>query len=541
MKKIIILITLLFIPFIVDAEELKVEWQKSWGGSSYDSFTSSLLFDDGSFIIVGRTESIDIDNISNKGSTDVVIIKYNKDGNVIWQKTWGGSGYDSAFSIIKTESDGFVIVCETTSSDIEGIESIAGTEAMIVKFDKNGNIEWQKSWGGNHQDCFNSIETTLDGGFIVTGYSASENIDGIVNEGYEDAIIIKYDKDGNVVWQKNWGGESNESFDDILYMDDNSFIVVGQSASSNIEELPNKGETDAIILKYDKDGNLLWQKSWGGDGNDFFEKLIQTENGEYIVVGQSASSNIDGIINKGAGDAIILKYDKDGNLIWQKSWGGNDNEVFYDIRVINNIGFILVGNISSTNTEDLTNKGGFDALIIKCDTNGNIIWQKSWGGSGSEQFIISLLMENNSMINIGISNSEDIEGMLNKGNLDGILVKYLMEYNLENIVTENGTSVSKQRGSLGVITPTPNEGYEVDTIIVKDINGNTLDIEITKLEDGTYSFPLYTDVSVEVLFKEKLVNPKTGIVSYIGEILAILFISISTFCVLVFNKKSYRL
>ena len=273
-------------------------------------------------------------------------------------------------------------------------------------------------------------------------------------------------------WQKSLGGNGRESLNNVIETEDGSTILVGNSV--------NKGFEDAIIIKYDKDGNMLWQKSWGGNGNDHFNNVIETEDGSIILFGYSYSTDIEGLPNKGTQDAIIIKCDKDGNMLWQKSWGGIDNNFLSQVIKTEDGGIILVGSSSSTN----------------------------------------------------------IEGLPNKGSYDIILVKYSIEYDLGNVETENGSAELKQEGKYGIITPTPNEGYEVDKIIIKDIDGNILDIETTKREDGTYSFELYTDVSIEVIYKEKIENPKTGIIDIITILIVGFMISISgLFLVKRYNER----
>ena len=165
-------------------------------------------------------------------------------------------------------------------------------------------------------------------------------------------------------------------------------------------------------------------------------------------------------------------------------------------------------------------------------------WQKSWGGNSRDSFREGnnydnlnnvIETEDGGIILYGTSDSTDIEGLPNKGSQDIILVKYSIEYDLGNVETENGSAELKQEGKYGIITPTPNEGYEVDKIIVKDKDGNVLDVEVTNQEDGTYSFDLYTDVTVEVIYKEAIENPKTGILDVITIIFVGLFISLSGF------------
>ena len=281
---------------------------------------------------------------------------------------------------------------------------------------------------------------------------------------------------------------------------------------------------------------MLWQKSWGGNYEDYLNNVIETEDGSIILFGDSNSTDIEGLPNKGRNDAVIVKYDKDGNMLWQKSWGGNDIDSLNNVIETEDGNFILFGSSNSTDIEGLPNKGDQDVIILKYDKDGNMLWQKSWGGNDWDNLNNVIETEDGSIILFGDSLSTDIEGLPNKGSYDIILVKYSIVYDLGNVETEDGSAELKQEGKYGIITPTPNEGYEVDKIIVKDKDGNVLDIEVTKQEDGTYSFDLYTDVSVEVLFKEKIENPKTGILDVITIIFVGLVLSLSGF----FLVKNYN-
>ena len=275
---------------------------------------------------------------------------------------------------------------------------------------------------------------------------------------------------------------------------------------------------------------MEWQKSWGGNQFDALNNVIETEDGSIILFGSSSSTDIEGLPNNGSDDAIVVKYDKNGNMLWQKSWGGNDYDEYLTNRIETEDGsLILLGYTPSTDIEGLLNKGYYDAIIIKYDKNGNMLWQKSWGGNQFDALNNVIETEDGSIILFGCSESTNIEGLPNKGLQDIILVKYSIEYDLGNVETENGSAELKQEGKYGIITPTPNEGYEVDKIIVKDKDGNVLDVEVNKQEDGTYSFELYTDVSVEVLFKEKIENPKTGILDVITIIFVGLVLSLGGF------------
>ena len=429
MKKILltILTLILFVPFMINAEELKMEWQTSWGGNSWEKFSDILQTQDGGFIVYGSSESTDIEGLPNKGWSDAIIVKYDKDGNLLWQKSWGGNEEESFYDILQTQDGGFVVCAYSLSTDIVGLPNKGESDAIIVKYDKDGNLLWQNSWGGNDGEGFFDILQTQDGGFIVSGYSYSTDIEGLPNKGGEDAIIVKYDKDGNLLWQKSWGGNLRDGFSEILQTQDGGFIVSGYSQSTDIEELPNKGESDAIIIKYDKDGNVLWQKSWGGKSWEKFYDILETQEGGFVVCAYSLSTDIEGIENKGYEDAIIVKYDKDGNMLWQKSWGGNGDDDFNGILQTQDGGFIVCAYSLSTNIEGIENKGYEDAIIVKYDKDGNMLWQNSWGGNNEEEFTGILQTQDGGYIVYGASGSTDIEG---KGSGDAIIVKYDKDGNL---------------------------------------------------------------------------------------------------------------
>jgi hypothetical protein len=312
---------------------------------------------------------------------------------------------------------------------------------------------------------------------------------------------LKYDQDGNLLWQKSWGGNDYDIFTDILLIEDDGFAVAGYSYSTDIEGITNNGNSDVIIVKYDKDGNLLWQKNWGGNSENDFNKIFLTEDGGFITVGSIGfGGDIEGISIEGNRDGLIVKYDKDGNALWYINWGGAEDDRLSNLLLTQDGDIVAIGNFR-TNYQTPTSF-----------TQG-----------------VKLVPLNNSMI---VTNME----LPYKEGTSAVIVKYSFKYDLENTFTENGTSTIEQQGKYGIITPTPNEGYEVDKIIIKDKDDNILDVEVNKHEDGTYSFELYTDVSIEVLFKKELVNPKTGVSNIVG----IMFTMILLFTSGLFVIKNYN-
>ena len=519
-------------------KDVNILWQEQWGGSLINNLDMTLTKND-ELIAVGYFRADDINGLVNNGSDDIVIIKFDNNGKIVWQKSIGGSKSERLYSTVALSDGTYVSSGYYGSTDIDGISNKGGKDAMIIRYDETGNIIWQKSFGGSGDEAFENIFLTKNEEIIACGYSSSTDIDGITNNGEKDALIVKYDKEGNILWKTTWAGAGKHISNKYLLTEDEEIILFNEYYGE-VDGLSFKGVNDVAIVKFDKNGNLIWQKSWGGSGEEYLYTYKVLNDGSIILVGDTDSSDIDNFSNKGKRDAFLLKYDKNGNLIWQKSWGGSNKDGFTDIDILNNNEIFVVGYTYSNDIDGLEFKGVQDGILLKYDMDGNVIWHDSFGEDGDEIFSYINVVDNGYVIG-GMTNSINIEGFENKGEFDGIFMKYYYKYLLNVVNTLNGSATALQVDNLGIITPKPNEGYEVDKIIVRDLNGDVLDVEVTKLEDGTYSFPLSDDVDIEVLFREKIENPKTGVFDYISFILVGLLISFVGYNVINYNNQKFEL
>ena len=402
---------------MVHAVEYEQAWIESWGGSNEDYFKSTILASDGGIISVGYSNSSDA-GFLNQGFSDAIIIKYDQEGNQQWMKSWGGDEPDYFDSVAQT-SDGGIVAVGISASNNTGVANQGVYDAIIVKYDSDGNQEWMNSWGGNSSDYFTSVAETLDQGLIVVGYSFSTNV-GVTNQGGYDGIIVKYNQEGNQEWAKSWGGRGGDFFYSVDSTSDGGFLVVGQSNSRDAGFV-NQGQNDSIVVKYDQDGNQEWVKSWGGDKNDTFELVNSTFDNGFIVMGYSNSTNA-GFENQGKDDAVIIKYDPDGKQEWMRSWGGDDWDYLNHITQTLDEGFIAVGYSKSTDI-GLINQGLYDGVIVKHDPDGNQEWVKSWGGTDNDYFSSIIETSNGELVVTGYSASIDV-GFTNQGNRDTIILKF---------------------------------------------------------------------------------------------------------------------
>lgn len=349
-----------------------IEWQKALGGTGYESAYSIQLTLDGGYIVAGTTSSNNGDTIGNHGGNDFWVIKLTSLGNILWQKVLGGTNEDGAYSIQPTLDGGYILAGSTLSTNGDITGNHGGMDAWIVKLDALGALVWQKALGGTGNEQAVSILTTPDGGYIVAGSATSTQGDVSGNHGGTDAWVLKLSANGSVVWQKALGGSGNDVAKEIQKTPEGGYVVALFSGSNDGDITGNHqgvGYYDAWVVKLSNIGAIEWQKALGGTGDDYAYSISNTLDGGYILSGSTTSN--DGDVtgnhggNNGTSDGWIVKLSNNGNLIWQKTFGGAYDDFNYDIQTVNNSGYVVVGYTWSINGDVIGNHGVQDAWIIK--------------------------------------------------------------------------------------------------------------------------------------------------------------------------------
>ena len=500
MKKTIVFLLAFFIAFTISAKELELEWIKGYGDTNDDVFQSVINTKDEGYVAVGYTDlSTSTRKSYNTQVTtakfnDALIVKYDKDGNVLWDKTFGGNYDDNYSSVIEASDGNYIVAGYFCSDDIEGIENKGRCDALLVKYDKDGNIIWKKSFGGNDSDIFYSITETHDGNYATAGYTCSTDIEGFENlNGNCNALTVKYDKAGNVLWKKVFYDNYSEYYS-VIETEDKNIVCVGK-VRGNIDGLQvyeTAPDTDSLIVKYDKDGNEIWKKSFGGSKDDGYTSVIETKDKGYVVVGNTKSTNIENLDINDSKQFIILKYDKAGNVIWMNSFEG----VVTDMN--NSLIETQDGNIL-TNGFVLNSDENPNPFLIKFDSNGKEIMRKEL--SNVVGLLLSLTESSDKSIACaGMFGLSTLEGLENKGNVDALIVKYSFTYNVEKVESENGTfeldKTSGRNGELINVTVNPNENYEFSHLLVT-VGTNDYEVKDTK-----FYIPA-SDVKVKAIFTLK--------------------------------------
>lgn len=400
----------------------EIDWQISSGGSDWDVARSIAISPDSGYIIAGYTRSIDGDITLNQGVWDFWLTKFNKEGILESQHTYGGSASDYAHCI-KNVGDGYVMAGYTYSTDGDVIGNHGLADAWVIKIDYSGNLIWEKCYGGTLGDYANSIEKTADGGYIVAATSYSNDGDVAGNHGEGDYWVFKIDESGNLQWQKCFGGSGLEFVNDIIQISDSNYIVAGTTSSFDGDVGLLHGSFDYWIVKLNNEGVLLWERSYGGSDVDEPYSILETSDKELILAGYTESSDGDITFYQGDFDVWIVKTDSTGELLNQKTFGGSGEEQAYSININNNNDFVVCGYTASDDGDVTFNNGIGDYWLFVIDTNLVIKWQKSLGGTELDFDYTTQETFDGGYLCTGYSNSNDGDVSGNHGEYDFWTVK----------------------------------------------------------------------------------------------------------------------
>jgi hypothetical protein len=322
--------------FTQSAHAQVVKFAKTYGGSSDEHAYSVQQTSDGGYIVAAYTNSF------GAGDWDIFLIKTDASGNIIWAKTYGGTTRDRVYSVQQTSDGGYIV------GGWRAPASSTVDDVFLIKTDVNGNVQWAKTFGGIDDDQDNSVQQTSDGGYIMTGGTAS------FGAGNSDIFLIKTDANGDVQWAKTYGGTNYDNAFSIQQTSDGGYIVAGQTYSFGA------GNSDIFLIKTDANGDVQWAKTYGGTGADYAYSVRQTSDGGYIVAGYTSS------FGAGGSDFFLIKTDANGDVQWAKTYGGTGADYAYSFQQTSDGGYILAGWANSFGA------GSWDIFLVKTDANGNI-------------------------------------------------------------------------------------------------------------------------------------------------------------------------
>jgi hypothetical protein len=357
-----------------------LQWDKGYGGSDWDGCVALSQTDDGGYMLAGySTSGIGGDKTEpSKGDYDLWIVKVDSDGNKQWDKTYGSNNTDELYAMLQTSDGGYIFGCES-NSDMGGDKtekSQGGYDYWVLKVDSLGNKQWDKTFGGTEDDKLTCLLEVSKSEFLIGGYSLS-GISGDKSEeshGGADFWIVDINSEGIKQWDKSYGANIDEILHSIHKTTDEGFILGGHSTSgiSGDKTEPSKGSMDQWIIKIDASGNKQWDKSYGGNIYDHLITAFVSNDDDGFILGGSSASGISGDKTEkcwGEGDYWFLKTDLAGNKIWDKRFGGYNDDNFTTLHQTFDGGYILAGYSGSEAGGDKTQscQGDVDYWLVKTD------------------------------------------------------------------------------------------------------------------------------------------------------------------------------
>lgn len=486
-----ILILFLLNSFLVQSQSATLFWQKCYGGTAPDFAEMITSTPDGGFVQIGSVMSNNGNVSGNNGDTDAWIVKTDVNGTIQWQKCIGGSLGEYYPKLTLTLDGGYLVVFGTESIDGNLSGNYGGVDIGAVKLDASGTIEWVHMYGGSGSETASSVIQLSDGGYIVSGTTDSNNGNVSGNHGGLDAWVFKIDAVGQLVWQKCLGGTGNDISRNIEQTNDAGFILIGTTESNSGLFSNNHGGADLWAFKLNSTGALVWTKCLGGSGADHGYSIKQTNDNGYVLIGstQSNDGNVSGN-HSFLADYWVVKLDMNGNLTWQKCYGGTMQDFGYNIQIESNNTFLIGGTSQSNNGDVAMNHGDYDYWVVRIDSIGGLMNQYSFGGSLGDDFKYMEKATDGNYLLLGnsVSNNFDVSG--NHGQVDFWVVKFCFPTitqifeTAEDSISINGVNYT----SSGIYYDTLNNVNGCDSIFILNLTISNLGFAENNIEN-IYLYP----------------------------------------------------
>jgi hypothetical protein len=367
----------------------EVEWDATIGDDNYERIHSISQTADGGYIFTGFGVGPD----DSRGYGDYWVVKLESTGQVAWDTLYGTDARETGISIMQTSDDGFIVGGTRKAEDFSYVD------LWVFKLDANGDIQWEQTYdNANAEDELTGMDTTSDGGYIIGAVSVDEN--------KEDYWTLKIDENGTVEWDTVFGGAEDDRLHVVRQTMDGGFILGGYSESmANEYKSEDCGKPCFWVVKTDASGNITWENSIGGDGTDLLHALELTSDGGYILGGSIASNaSIHTDVSEyglGETDYWFVKIDDAGNVLWDKRLGGEERDYLHDVIQVEENIYVLAGFSSSGESEYKSEAnldsggGGFgidaggsqDFWVLELETgpdfleltspNGGEVWDKA--------------------------------------------------------------------------------------------------------------------------------------------------------------------
>lgn len=338
------LLLLVLLPAVLAAQ---VTFERTFGGAA-DDFGHSALACPGGYLLCGWTCSF------GSGDADRYLVRTDELGDTIWTRTYGPqSGEDNGLKVKSTFDMGFVVV---------GYSIRSGRANMtLLKVDARGDSLWAREYGGSLDDMAYAVDQATDSGFIIAGGTYS------FGSGRPNIYAVRTNAGGDTLWTRTFGGSDEEYAFSVASTADSGFIICGWTRSHGA------GMADIYLIKTDARGDTEWTRTYGGAEDEYGHAVRQTADGGYIVAGSTLSSGA------GLADFYLIRTDERGDTLWTRTYGGDTSDLGHSVELTEDGGYIMVGQTASFGA------GSYDCWLVKTDSCGDTLWTRAFGGAGDDR------------------------------------------------------------------------------------------------------------------------------------------------------------
>ena len=412
----------------IENKNYELNYIKSFGGSNDDEANDIINTSDGGFMVIGSSTSSD-GLIQNKMGleSDIILMKFDSDKSIEWVKNYGGSKDDRGQSVVEVSGIGYALLGYSMSNDGDASSNEGFHDNWVILIDSKGDIIWEKSYGFSGHDHAYNIIKTKDGNLFFNGFldvtasrglGSTKKVGKSIKHGVGEFWCHKIDLGGNILWRKYFGGTNNDRSYDSVETSDGDFLIVGSSESNDIDISSPKGSYDIWVIKLSSNGDLLWERSYGGSKYETANSIIQSADKKIHILGSTLSNDKNISFQMGSSDFWLLTIDSDGNLLSEQTFGGSNFDKGKKIEIDSKDNLWLTGYSRSIDFDFSSNKGKNDAVLIQLSKN-RILKEVFEIGAEGEDIANSLIHFNeNEIIVAGYSDSKEDYFEENKGGKD---------------------------------------------------------------------------------------------------------------------------
>lgn len=399
---------------MVTGQDTRIIWQKSIGGVGYDKVNDIITDANGDVYLLSTVQ------VAN--NHEIQVSKMSSAGQFLWTETFGGERDDRGHQLLIDSKGDLLVLGETNSQSVLGTSTHGYIDIIVIRMTRNGIVKNARTYGGTKFEEAASILETTSGHYIVTGTTLSDDGDILYNNGQADVWMFQIDGNGELQWSQTHGGSDDEYAVQTKALPDGSLITVASSSTYQDDYSNNHGDVDVALYHTNGFGVLLWKDLYGGFLADFPADIELLSNGHFLVGVNTYSSDADIPSNAGGQDVLLMEIDQDGDLHWAKTYGSFGNDRIADIEAKTG-GFVLFGSSNSASLNAAVSHGSQDYWMYEINEDKEVVDQYLFGASGFDEGVTFALLNDESVIMGGESNSDDGVIGSNMGKNDGWVLR----------------------------------------------------------------------------------------------------------------------